>query len=279
MIKNIKLMLKGFLIGVANIIPGVSGGTLAITLGIYEQLIGAISHLFSKLKENILFLLPIGIGGILSILLLSHLINYTLEHFPLATTLFFLGLILGGIPLLVKKTKKEKKKPLYFIFTIIGFAIVILLSLLKQDGTSVDLSTLTLGSYLMLFVIGIIAAATMVIPGISGSFMLMLLGYYHPIISSISNLTDKALMMQSIKVLVPFGVGIIIGILLIAKLLEFLFKKFEVPTYYGILGFILASAIAIATPLFHLVPSIIEVIIGIILFILGAGVAYKLGGE
>ncbi len=277
--KNIILMIKGFFIGVANIIPGVSGGTLAITLGIYEQLIGSISHLFSKLKENIQFLLPIGIGGVLSILLLSHLIDYTLAHFPIATTLFFLGLILGGIPLLIRKTKKETGKPSYFLLSILGFALVIGLSLLKENGASVDLSVLSPGSYIMLLVIGVIAAATMVIPGISGSFMLMLLGYYHPIISSISNLLDKETMLQSIKILMPFGVGVIVGILLIAKLLEFLFKKFEVATYYGIIGFILASVIVIARPLFSLAPSILEIAIGIILFFLGGIVAYKLGGE
>lgn len=107
--ESIILALKGAIIGVANIIPGVSGGTLAITLGIYEQLINTISHFFKNFKNNLKFVIPVGIGAVLSILILSKVINFSLDQYPVPTFLFFIGLILGGIPLLYKKVRKEPK--------------------------------------------------------------------------------------------------------------------------------------------------------------------------
>ena len=103
--ENIFLVIKGFIMGIANVIPGVSGGTLALTLGIYEKLIKAISHFLSNLKENIKFLLPLGIGMVLAVITMSNVIDYSFKNFPLPTTLFFMGLVIGGVPLLYKRVK------------------------------------------------------------------------------------------------------------------------------------------------------------------------------
>ena len=105
--KNIILTIKGFIMGIANIIPGVSGGTLALTLGIYEDFIGAISHFFSNLKKNIKFLIPVGLGMILAILSMSNVISMCFDNYPIPTTLFFMGLVIGGIPLLFSKVKER----------------------------------------------------------------------------------------------------------------------------------------------------------------------------
>ena len=125
------LGIKGFIMGIANIIPGVSGGTLALTLGIYEDFIKAISHFFSKIKENIKFLIPIFIGIGLSIVSMSRVIDYSFEHFPIPTAMFFMGLVIGGVPLLLRKVKgkKDVKQPSNYILALITFAVVILLSL------------------------------------------------------------------------------------------------------------------------------------------------------
>ena len=103
--KNILLVIKGFVMGIANIIPGVSGGTLAIILGIYEQFISSISHFFKNIKENIKFLLLLAIGIVLAIVSMSNVIDYSYKHYPIPTTLFFVGLVVGGIPLLYSKVK------------------------------------------------------------------------------------------------------------------------------------------------------------------------------
>ena len=274
---KIILGIKGFFMGIANIIPGVSGGTLAITMGIYEELIEAISHFFTKLKKNINFLIPIIIGALLSIVIGSKVIGFSLEEYPLPTILFFTGLILGGLPMLYRKIKGNFK-PLNIIIFILTFAIIIGLMFLKS-GTSVTFNNMNMLGYIMLFIVGMVAAATMIIPGISGSFMLMVMGYYKPIINTINDLTAFNNIGTNIAILMPFGIGVLVGIVLIAKLIEFLFKKFEVPTYFGIIGFVLASIIGIFTSTENLSFSILPFIIGIVLFILGFVIAIKLGDE
>ena len=272
-------IIKGFFFGIANIIPGVSGGTLALTMGIYEDLIGSISNFFKDPKKSIKFLLPIGIGAVLSILLMSKVISYSLDKFPVPTTLFFIGLIIGGIPLLTKKVKNEKVKPWNIGLFLLTFGIIMLMTFSSAGGTNLDLTNVGLLGIVKLLLIGMIAAGTMVIPGISGSFVLMLLGAYEPIINIIGDLTNFSNLGHNLIVLVPFGIGVVVGIIGIAKILEFLFKKYEVPTYYAILGFIIASIIALFTGLAGYKVSSIEVIIGIVLLVLGMTIGYKLGDE
>ncbi len=277
--KNIILIIKGLIVALANIIPGVSGGTLMITLGIYEEIIDIISHPFKNLKNNWKFILFIGIGVVSGVLVFSKLIKYSLEHFPLATPLFFMGLVLGGIPLLLKKGKvKDNIKVSNIIIMLLTFGIVLLFALLKS-GDNVVTIILNFKGILLLFLVGMIAASSMIIPGISGSFMLMLMGYYKPIIDTISNLTKFNNLWDNLKVLIPFGVGIIVGIVLVAKIIEYLLKKFEIKTYFGVIGFVLASIIAILIPLFKVDIKIVELIIGIILMIIGSFATYKISNK
>lgn len=286
--ENIILGVKGFIMGIANIIPGVSGGTLALTLGIYERFIGAISHFFSNLKENIKFLLPIAIGLCLAILSMSRVIDYSYEHFPIPTTLFFVGLVIGGIPMLYHKVKgkKEGKQISSWIILLMTFSLVIVMAFADQlFGTTakVNLSGLNLWGYLILFCVGVIAAATMVIPGVSGSLVLMLLGYYYPILKVVKSLTKFENLGENIMIAGVFGVGVLVGIVLISKIIEFLLKKFETKTYYGVLGFIFASILAIPISTYNevenLVFSVPQILIGIIFMAIGGLIAYKLGDE
>lgn len=283
--KNIILVLKGFFMGIANVIPGVSGGTIAIILGIYEEFIGAISNLFKDLKKNILFLLPIGIGMGLAIVTTSKVVGYSYDNFPLPTLLFFVGLVFGGIPMLLGKVKndKESKKISNYIIAALTFALVIFMASYKfifSMNGEVNLASIDIGGYILLFIVGIIAAATMVIPGISGSLVLMILGYYYPIISTINGVL-KGDVLHSLTVLGVFGVGVVIGILSISKLLEFLFKKYKTKTYFGVLGFVFASILAIplsaCIELTDITVNIEQAIIGIVLLIAGTIISYKLG--
>ena len=271
------LVIKGFFFGIANIIPGVSGGTIALTMGVYEDLIEIISHFFKDIKKSLNFIVPFGIGAVLSILLMSKLISASLEKFPIATTLFFIGLIVGGVPLLTRKVKNEKIKPINILLFLITFSLILGMSFMNEGNNVVSVSNMNISMYFILFLVGMVAAATMVIPGVSGSFVLMLLGFYKPIVSTVSKLTDFSLLSNNIKILLPFGLGIVIGIVLVSKLIEFLFNKFEVPTYFAILGFVIAS---IFTLLFGLIGNsinILEIVIGIILFIVATVIGYKLG--
>lgn len=285
--KNIILVIKGFVMGVANIIPGVSGGTLALTLGIYEDFIGAISHFFNKLKENIKFLLPIFIGMGISILTMSNVISTCFSKFPIPTTLFFMGLVIGGIPMLVSKVKdsKEKKQVSSYIIAFITFLIVIVMAFADQifasDIGEVSFQNMNLLNYITLFIVGVVAAATMVIPGVSGSLVLMLLGYYLPIIGVLKDLTKFHNIFSNLVIAVVFAIGVLVGIVLISKLIEYLLQKYEKKTYFGVLGFIIASVIAIPVSVYNELGSatfsISQTLIGIVFLILGIFIGNKLG--
>ena len=119
----------------------------------------------------------------------------------------------------------------------------------------------------------------MVIPGISGSFVLMLLGYYEPIVNTIKDLTNFSNLSHNLLILIPFGIGIVVGIVLVAKLIEYLLNRYPIKTYYGVLGFVLASLVAIIKPLIGLTPSVIEIVMAIVLVIVGGLIAYKLGDK
>lgn len=279
---NLFLVLKGFFIGIANIIPGVSGGTLAITLGIYDRLISTISHIFTNIKENIKFLLPIGIGAVIAILSTSKILSYALDNYLFPTILLFIGAILGGMPMLIKKVSKEKIDPVGIVIFLLTFGLIIAITFLKS-GSQVSFENMNIFNYFTLFIVGVIAAATMVVPGVSGSAVLMTLGYYEPIINIIKTITDFSKLGSNLAILIPFGIGVVVGILLIAKILEYLFKNFEVKTYYAIIGFVISSILSIIIQNFFMNGvisiSIIEVVIGIILLGLGFIMAYKLGDK
>ncbi|MBQ2909363.1 MAG: DUF368 domain-containing protein [Bacilli bacterium] len=276
---KILLVLKGFLLGIANVIPGVSGGTLALTLGIYQDLIGAISHFFKNLKKNLKFLIPLGIGMVIAILLGSKVITFCLDKFALPTTLFFIGLIVGGIPLLTKKLKGRRLKPLNLAVFLLTFGIVMIMTFLNAGNNAVDLSNMSVIQFILLMIVGMVAAATMVIPGVSGSFVLMLLGYYKPIMATLGNLTDFSLLGHNVLVLAPFGIGLLIGIVGIAKLIEFLLKKYEIPTYYGIVGFVTASVIGLGIGLVGVPTTTLQVLAGLVLFVIAFIIGYKLGDK
>ncbi len=173
-------IVKGFIVGTANVIPGVSGGTLMLVLGIYEKVIGSISNIFKQFKKSVLTLLPVLVGVGVAILSMSKVITYCLDAYTFATIMLFVGAVLGGMPMLISRVKKDPVKPLYVVICLITFAIVIGMLFLGQGGNA-DLSHMGPIKFLTVIFMGAIGSATMIIPGVSGSALLMTFGYYTPI--------------------------------------------------------------------------------------------------
>lgn len=235
---------KGMIIGISNVIPGVSGGTMAVSMGIYEKLVQTIGNFFHHFKENfkknMIFLIPIVLGAGVGIIAFSKLIKFLLENYAMQTQFAFIGLILGSMPFIMKKSVSKGFSWKYLIPGILTFGIGLTLAILEIlgiTGSAVESFDITFMNIVLLFIYGMISAVSMVVPGISGSFILLLLGVYSAIISAISSL--------NILVLIPFGIGVLVGILLASKLIDFLLEHFYGYTYFAIIGFVIGSLLAI----------------------------------
>ncbi len=280
MIKNV---LKGIVIGLANVIPGVSGGTMMVSMGIYDKLIHCITHLFSELKKSIQFLLPIFIGIGIAVVVVPFGIEFLFAQYPFQTNLLFIGLIIGGLPAVWKKVKGNSVKVGHILSCLVFFALVAGLALVGEtEGNAADLS-FSLGSVIKLFGIGVITSATMVIPGVSGSMVLLLLGYYHPVLETITNFIKAVLafdingILAGIGVLLPFGIGVVAGIFVIAKIIEVIFEKFPLYAYWAIIGLIVSSPVAILLVSGMGTITIVSILTGIVSLAVGFVIAMKLG--
>ena len=280
MIENI---LKGMLIGIANIIPGVSGGTMAVSMGIYDKLIRCISNPFRDFKNNVLFLLPIALGMGIAIIASAFGIDYFFEAFPLQTNLLFIGLIMGSLPTIYKKVKMYTMRIGHILAAVLFFGIVVGMAVLNgTEGNLVQLGT-NFTDIVKLFFIGVIASATMVIPGVSGSMMLLLLGYYNPILDTIKSFftavlrLDVTQLINTMLILIPFGIGVLVGMVVIAKIIEIVFERFPTYAYWSIIGLLFGSPIAILMAgTFHEI-TLVGAVTGIIALICGLFISNKLG--
>ena len=282
MFKNI---IKGMMIGIANIMPGVSGGTLAVSMGIYDKLIHCITHILSEFKESMKFLLPIFAGAGIALVALTFVIEALFQYYPIPTNLLFIGLIVGGLPPVVTKVKSHKLTFGHILAGLLFFALVVGMAMMGDNGSRQVTLNLGIVPMIKLVLVGIIAAATMIIPGVSGSMVLLILGYYQPIIQQITVFCtavitlDMAGILHGVAILLPFGIGVLIGILGIAKIIEIIFEKYPLYAYCAIIGLIAASPIAILVCSNFVGFSVSVLLISIVTFAAGFGIAIKIGDK
>ena len=278
--KFILYAVYGCIIGVANIIPGVSGGTMAVILNVYDKLIDSVIGIKKHIKESLTFLIPVIIGGGLGIFGFAKLLKYLIANFPMPTFFFFIGLILGTVPMIFKKvlTSKDGTKK-FNIYTIIPFTvffgIMIALSFFNTENASSTQIQLDLINWIYIFFGSALAAMCMIIPGVSGSMILMILGLYSTVLSAIADIFKN--FSGSVMILIPAGLGIILGLLGGAKLIDMCLKKFPQMTFAGILGLMLGSLLSIYNNSnFNLD---VQGIIAIIALLEGFAVAFIFGNE
>lgn len=277
-----KDILRGAMIGVANIIPGVSGGTMMVSMGVYDKIIWAINHIFKEFKSSVKTLLPYGIGMLASIAGLSFCITYFFERFPLQTAFLFIGLIFGGLPVIFGGLKGKKANAGAALLFAVFFALVILLQIFGgEQGVERELAV-NAKEMGILLIMGVITSATMIIPGVSGSMVLMALGYYAPIIAQIRSFIESLTafdidgLLKGFAILIPFGIGVLAGILLVARLIEFLLKRYPLYTYSGILGLVIASPVAVLMGIGVGAVSVPAVIVSVFTFAIGFVAAFFL---
>lgn len=276
------LFIKGIVLGVAFVIPGVSGGTLAVLMGIYEELIEAASNFYKSIadfKKYIMYLLPIGLGVVFSVAVFAKLIKFGLDKAPIITILIFLGMIIGGIPALVRNVKGTKINLKDMTLMLVGLIIVISMLIFHKSNSNVVLTNMSITGYITLFLVGAIAAVTMVVPGISGSFTLMLIGYYEPILNLVNDITSFKNLGPNLILIFTFMLGVFIGIIFISKIIEWCLKHYKKETYYAIIGFVLSSIISVIYEVSKFPFNLTHLIIGIVLLVINTVLVYKVFDE
>ena len=243
--------LRGFCMALADSVPGVSGGTVAFILGFYDKFINSLNDLISGSKEEridaIKFLAKLLTGWVIGMILAVLLLSNIFDSHIYAVSSLFLGFIIFAIPIIIREEKENLKgKYAFIIFTLIGIAIVVAITYFNPvsgEGTSVDVSSLNIGLCIYVFIAAMIAISAMVLPGISGSTLLLIFGLYIPVINAIKELLHFNF--AYLPIVIIFGLGILTGILLIIKLIKKALEKFRPQTIYLIIGLMIGSLYAI----------------------------------
>ncbi len=281
--KNIVNILHGFCMALADSVPGISGGTVAFILGFYDEFINSVNSLISKghnKKKAIKFLIKLGIGWAIGMSISSVILSSLFEKHIYSVSSLFIGFIVFAIPLIVRDEKDRLKGKFWYLFyTLIGILIVSIITYFNPvgGGSSIEIDNLNIGLVLYLFFAGIVAISAMVVPGISGSTILLIFGLYVPIITSINEFLHFNF--KVLPILIIFGIGVITGILIIVKIIKKAFDKYRSQTIYLVFGLMIGSIYAIIMG-----PTSLEVAqeamsfgtFNILFFIIGGIVVYGL---
>lgn len=281
--KYIIAIIKGMLIGLAILIPGVSGGSMILTMGIYEQAISITSKDKSVRRKAIVFMIPYVIGIALGVLLLSGVMVWCFANYPFQTAMAFIGMILGSFPMLLRKVKGKKFSFIGALCFVLMVAVMILLP--HMTGSAQEL-TVDFGGAALGIALGFVAAGTMIVPGISGSMVMLVLGYYHSLIGHVDALKNSLFSLiggkgvqssfgSDVFILLFFGIGVLLGLLVVSRGIKWLLSHKPVPTYYAIMGLMLASPypIILKSEFTAAILTPVNVLTGLLTLVLGFGLA------
>lgn len=265
------LFLKGIIVGIAKVIPGFSGAVLLISFRLYDKAIEAITHFFNHKKKNFLFLLKLGMGILIGIVFFSKIIAFLMVKYYFFTIMFFIGLIFGGIPVVSKKFSINFRH-LFLVF--FSFLLVIFLSIGHLNFTYIP------GHNWVDFVVflgaGFLEAVGTVVPGVSSTALLMLMGVYSYYLNIISHLFSFSSLIENIYFLIPFSLGMFLGIIVMSLLINYLFHFHKESTFACIFGFSIGSVLLLFIPLIGYFNSFSSIIVGVFLMGLGFLFTYKI---
>ena len=259
---KISVIIKGFIVGSTMMVPGVSGGSMAMVLGIYDKLISSISSFFRDWKSNTVYLISFAIPALLGIILCAKPISSVIDRFPVVSMFFFIGLVFGSLPMLYKTARIERIKISHIVSFIIGAAIVISMAFLPPMGGSEASLEMDVATFFLQILAGIAVAIGFILPGISTSYLLLLLGTYDFVMLAISSL--------NIVALIPFFLGFVLGVILLTRVLEICMQRYPQITYTMIIGFLMGSLYTV----YPGTPSGQEILYSLIAFVIGFVIIY-----
>jgi len=279
-VRTVILVLKGMIIGVANVIPGVSTATFMVLLRIYDEIIDAVGNLVSdflsgrkKLKVYLLLLIPFGIGAVVGTLGFAKLATFVLDRFPVPAQFFFIGLIAGSIPSVLKMHHDMRPTTGRVIAGVVGLVVAVLVGLGVRGETlgqfTADPSSVP--GLLYFGIVGFFAGGSVMTPGMSGSYIFLLAATYEPIMEALDSLTHPPTMWG---VIISTTIGVGLGVVIFAKMISLLLKRQPAVTFYAILGLIFGSFVGLWPPEFDLTSSSL---LSVLALIPGVIIAYVLG--
>ncbi len=231
---NLITIIKGIIIGGTMLVPGVSGGSMAMTLGVYNELVTSISTLRQRKRQNLIFLALFILGAAVGMLIFANPLLALIELYPKPTIFFFLGAVSGAIPMIWRHSQVTKVKPKYIVYIILGAAIVVGLSFIPTELIHADVATGIVGFFILLAA-GFVSAVAFILPGISFSYFLLLLGLYDNTMTAIAEM--------DILFLLPLVIGLAVGIIISTKFLDRAMTVYPHATFLIILGFVIGSLI------------------------------------
>lgn len=268
---NINQLIKGIIVGIAKIIPGLSGAVLMISFNLYDRAIEAITNFFNNPKKNFKFLASLGTGIILGVILFSKIIHYFITNYYLYTTSLFLGLIIGGIPVIAKKTPRKTSN---LLLSLLSFILVSSLSFLSPNEDYVLKNTYI--DLIIFFIAGLLEAIGTVLPGVSSTALLMLMGIYNHYLLILGSSLNLRTLPITLRFILPFLLGMIIGIVVISILINYLFNYYKNQTFSLILGISIASIFMLGKNLLPFITNFTQIFISIILLLIGYLITNKL---
>ena len=269
LVNRMNLFLKGFIIGIAKIIPGVSGSMIAVTFGIYDRLINAITNFFNDKKSNFNFLLVVGSGIFLSIVCCSSVVRYFILNYYLITMMLFIGLIVGGTYNYSKNIDYSFKNMMIIISVII---LVVGSSIFRIDGNYIIDGSIN--DSIMFFIGGIIEIFSSIVPGISGTALFMLIGMYDNILMLFSNVLNLSFVIDNIMLYISYGIGMMISFIVFSIGINYLLKKYRNLFDTVIFGLSISSIILLVIMAFSKNFVLGDLLIGIVLFFVGVVISY-----
>jgi len=251
-------LIKGFFIGLALVIPGLSASTFAVVTGLYDKMIYSINNIRRQFKQSMIFLLPIGIGAAIGILASANIVITLMEEFTLQCYSFFVGLVLGSVPTIYGKIKPQIKNFPNYALTLVSFVIIAALGFIVPSDEVVAIHAIeSTGQFVTISSAGLLASFMLAIPGVSGSLIVILLGQYGTVYGAVSNFADVIFMLirgeegalslglSSGFIILAFGVGCIIGLLAAAKIIGFFIERFEVKVYFAVMGLVMGAVVTL----------------------------------
>lgn len=254
--------IKGLLIGIGSVAPGVSGGAIAVIFGLYEKITGAIANVFKDFRRKAIFFFPIALGGGVGVLAFSKVIEYLFRHYEVHVKYLFIGLMMGTLSSVFEQANRKGFRKKYILPCITAFGITVLAMVMEKAG--IDIIPEAGKGLPHLFAYGAIIGIGTIVPGISASFVLMYIGAYQIVLEGIANI--------NLMIIVPVGIGFVVSIVLFANIINFLFRRFYGYTYYTVIGFVIGSIIAI----FPGFSFNIEHLLGVLLFAVGFYLSFSL---